>query len=49
MGYGIYFKIAWHADLDMLNMFAVIYLPCNFEVNFIIYFAVITLFSACRS
>jgi hypothetical protein len=20
MGYGIYFKIAWHADLDMLNM-----------------------------
>jgi hypothetical protein len=23
MGYGIYFKIAWHADLDMLNMFAV--------------------------
>jgi hypothetical protein len=23
-----------------------IYLPCNFEVNFIIYFAVITLFSS---
>jgi hypothetical protein len=23
MGYGIYFKIAWYADLDMLNMFAV--------------------------
>ena len=23
MGYRIYFKIAWQADLDMLNMFAV--------------------------
>jgi hypothetical protein len=23
MGYGIYFKIVWYADLDMLNMFAV--------------------------
>jgi hypothetical protein len=23
MGYGIYFKIAWYEDLDMLNMFAV--------------------------
>jgi hypothetical protein len=23
MGYGIYFKIAWYADLDMPNMFAV--------------------------
>jgi hypothetical protein len=23
MGYRIYFKIAWWADLDMLNMFAV--------------------------
>jgi hypothetical protein len=23
MGYGIYFKFAWYADLDMLNMFAV--------------------------
>jgi hypothetical protein len=23
IGYRIYFKIAWKADLDMLNMFAV--------------------------
>jgi hypothetical protein len=23
IGNEIYFKIAWHADLDMLNMFAV--------------------------
>jgi hypothetical protein len=23
MGNGIYFKIAWYVDLDMLNMFAV--------------------------
>jgi hypothetical protein len=34
MGYGIYFKIAWYADFDI------------FEVNFITYFAVITLFSS---
>jgi hypothetical protein len=57
MGNQIYFKIAGYVDLDMLNMFAVstyrknvrhimIHPPCNFEVNSITHFGVISLFSS---
>ena len=53
MGNQIYFKIAGWVDLDMLNMLSLnrkdvqhikIYPPCNFEVNLITHFGVISLF-----